>query len=127
MAVLQYVAVHGCEGIGFLLGEEVVIAFADEILSGITQQLLTSLVYAHKLQGLGILDKNHVRDIFDDGSHQRLIVPCLFRGSFAFRDVSSNALVSFEPAGLVEHRHPSTCKKDRSAILMQVQGLDAAK
>ena len=115
---LQYLAIHGREKVGFLLGEKVIIAFADEFRSRLTEQLFTRLVEAHKLEGLGILDENHVRNIFDDGGQERLIVFCFFRGSFAFRNVSINAVVSSEPAGTIEHGHSSAFKDDAAAVFM---------
>ena len=89
--------------------------------------MLTPPVEAHKLEGPGILDEDHVRNIFDDGGQERLIVSRFFRGPFTFRNVSIDAAVSSEYAGTIEHGHSSTFKDDGAAIFMQIDGLNGAK
>jgi hypothetical protein len=59
-----------------------------------------------------------VRNIFDDGGQERLIMSRFFHGSFAFRNVSINAAVSSEPADAIEHGHSSAFKDDAAAIFM---------
>ena len=127
ISALQYFAVQGREKVGFLLGEKIIVTLADKLLSGITEQLFPRLVEAHKLERLGILDKDHVRNIFNDGGQERLIASHFFCSSLAFGNVPVNAAVSSEPAGTIEQGHPSAFKDDTAAIFMEVDGLNAAK
>ena len=61
-----------------------------------------------------------MRNIFDDGGQERLILSRLFRGPFAFRNVSVYAAISSELVGAIEQGHASTFKGDPAAVFMEV-------
>ena len=74
-ALAQDIPVLGGEKVRFLPGEEVVIALAEHLVAGKTEQILGGLVEAHEPEILGVLDKQHVGEILDHGVEEYLHAP----------------------------------------------------
>ena len=81
---VQHGPVLGDEGVRVLLREEVVVALADQFRAREAQQLLAGPVEAHEAQVGGVLDEDHVGDVFHDGVEELLHPPRLLVGAGQF-------------------------------------------
>ncbi len=91
---LQHFPVPGGEEVGFVLGKEVVVVPADQILPGIAEELLAGSVEPYEPQILRRLDEDHVGNVLDNGVQEGLRPMDLLLRSLALGDVES-------------HEHPS--------------------
>ena len=94
--LVQHLAVLGRKEVRLLLGEKVVIGFAEQFFPRISHQLFAGLVESNEPEGLGILDEDHVGNVFHDVIEKFLVLAQIAMTQQAGQRVAQSPADRFE-------------------------------